>query len=112
MVMLSTGIMAQEKTKKEPLFSISGTAGVSYEHYGLSRKPTGWTGFMPRRPRDQVRFNFSPIMQFGKNFSIPFNFNFATKPTNFAGPYAGIGKQSFGQFITNPMNSFGMNPKY
>ena len=97
---------------KKPGFSISGNAGVSYEYYGLSRKPTGWTGFTPRKPWNQVRFNFTPTMQFSKNFSIPFNFNFAMKPTNYAGPYAGIKKQSFGQFITNPMNSFGLNPKY
>lgn len=93
-------------------FSISGTMGLSYEYYGLSRKPTGWTGFTPRKPWNQLRFVFSPNMQFGKNFSLPFNFNFAMKPTNYAGPYAGITKQSFGQFITNPMNSFGLNPKY
>src|SRR5689334_24792682 len=71
-------------------FSISGTMGVNYEYYGLSRKPTGWTGFMPRKPWNQVRFNFMPNMQFGKNFSLPFNFNLAVKPTNYAGPYSGI----------------------
>jgi hypothetical protein len=101
---------AQDSAKNK--INISGTMGVSYEYYGLHRKPGGWTGFMPRKPWNQVRFNFSPNMKFGKNFSLPFNFNFAVKPTNYAGPYAGIGKQSFGQFITNPMNSFGLNPKY
>lgn len=112
LLMLSTGIVnAQTETSKKS-FSISGTAGVSYEYYGLSRKPTGWTGFTPRKPWNQVRFNFTPNMQFGKNFSLPFNFNFAMKPTNYAGPYAGIKKQNFSQFITNPMNSFGLNPKY
>ncbi len=93
-------------------FSISGVMGVSYEYYGLDRKPVGWTGFTPRKPWNQFRFNFTPTMQFGKNFSLPFNFNFSTKPTNFAGPYAGITKQNFTQFVTNPMNSFGINPKY
>lgn len=93
-------------------FSISGMMGVSYEYYGLSRKPSGWTGFSPRKPWNQLRFNFTPEMKFGKNFTLPFNFNFATTPTNYAGPYAGIKKQSFSQFITNPMNSFGLNPKY
>lgn len=102
---------AQEDSAKKKL-DISGTMGVSYEYYGLHRKPNGWTGFMPRKPWNQVRFNFSPNMKFGKNFSLPFNFNFAVKPTNYAGPYSGITKQSFGQFITNPMNSFGLNPKY
>ena len=93
-------------------FSISGIMGMSYEHYGLSRNPTGWMGFIPRKPENQVRFNFAPDMKFGKNFSLPFNFNFSTNPTNYAGPYAGIGKQSFSQFVTNPMNSFGLNPKF
>lgn len=101
-------------TAKKPLFSISGVAGVTYEHYGLNREPDGWYGFTARKPWNQVRFNFSPTMQFGKNFSLPFNFNFAMKPVNYAGPYSGIqnGKQSFAQFVTNPMNSFGINPKY
>ncbi|HYC40451.1 MAG TPA: hypothetical protein VEB63_08170 [Chitinophagaceae bacterium] len=90
----------------------SGTMGVSYEHYGLITNPDGWSGFTPRKPWNQVRFNFSPRMQFGENFSLPFNINFATTPTSSLGPYSGIRKQSFGQFITNPMNSFGLNPKY
>lgn len=112
LTVLHLAALAQDSTKKQPPFKISGTIGVSYEHYGLSRKPTGWTGFTPRKPWNQVRFNFTPTMQFGKNFSLPVNFNFATTPTNFAGPYTGIGKQNLGQFITNPMNSFGLNPKY
>ena len=80
-ILFSSVLVAQDK--KQP-FSISGTAGISYEYYGLSRKPTGWTGFTPRKPWNQVRFNFSPTMQFSKNFSLPFNFNFAMKPTNYA----------------------------
>ncbi len=101
----------QDSTKKSS-FTISGTAGVSYEHYGLNRKPSGWNGFMPRKPWNQTRFNFSPTMQFGKNFTLPFNFNFALKPVNYAGPYTGIKNQTFSQFVTNPMNSFGLNPTY
>jgi hypothetical protein len=108
-IMISLNIIAQEK---KPPVTINGMIGVSYEHYGLSRKPTGWTGFTPRKPWNQVRFNFSPEIKFGKDFSLPFNFNFALKPTNYAGPYSGIKDQSFSQFIINPMNSFGMNPKY
>ena len=102
---------AQEAAVKEKL-NISGTMGITYEGYGLTRNPSGWTGYNARRPWNQVRFNFSPNFKFGKDFSLPFNFNFAAIPTNFAGPYAGIKKQNFGQFITNPMNSFGINPKY
>jgi hypothetical protein len=93
-------------------FSVSGTAGIGYEGYGLHRSPNGWTGYNARKPWNQVRFNFTPNFKFGKNFSLPFNFNFAAIPTNFAGPYAGIKNQNFGQFITNPMNNFGVNPKY
>ncbi len=108
-MLFSVALKGQDIKNK---FQISGTAGASYEYYGLSRKPTGWTGFTPRKPWNQVRFNFSPNMQFGKNFSLPFNFNFTMKPTNYAGPYSNITNQSFSQFITNPMNSFGLNPKY
>lgn len=112
LLLLSSFVVSSQTEPSKPSFSISGMAGVSYEHYGLSRKPAGWTGFTPRKPWNQARFNFTPNMKFGKNFSLPFNFNFAMKPTNFAGPFAGIKKQSFGQFITNPMNNFGLNPKY
>ena len=75
---------------KPPAFSISGVMGVSYEGYGLSRSPSGWMGYTPRKPWNQVRFNFTPTMKFGANWSIPFNLNFSTTPTNFAGPYSGI----------------------
>jgi hypothetical protein len=112
LLLLSSGIANAQTEPTKKGFSISGTMGVSYEYYGLSRKPTGWTGFTPRKPWNQLRFNFTPEMKFGKNFTLPFNFSFAMKPTNFAGPYSGITKQSFGQFITNPMNNFGLNPKY
>lgn len=111
--MFSSGLFAQDvKEKVKEKLNISGTMGVSYEGYSLSRNPSGWTGYSARKPWNQVRFNFTPNFKFGKNFSLPFNFNFAAFPTNFAGPYAGIKKPSFGQFITNPMNSFGINPKY
>ncbi len=100
------------KDKVKEKLQVSGTMGISYEGYGLNRNPAGWTGYNARRPWNQVRFNFTPTFKFSKNFSLPFNFNFAALPTNFAGPYAGIKKPNFGQFITNPMNSFGLNPKY
>lgn len=105
-------LLNKVKEKAKEKLNISGTMGITYEEYGLSRSPSGWTGYQPRRPWNQVRFNFTPTFKFGKNFSLPFNFNFAAIPTNFAGPYAGIKKPNFGQFITNPMNNFGINPKY
>jgi len=91
---------------------VSGMLGISYEGYGLDRNPNGWTGYLPRRPWNQVRFNFTPNFKFSKDFSMPVNFNFAAFPTNFAGPYSGIKNQNFGQYVTNPMNNFGINPKY
>ena len=97
--------------KKNPI-SITGTAGITYENYGLTRNPAVFTSYQPRRPWNQVRFNFMPTIKFSKNFSLPLNFNFAAMPTNFAGPYSGIKKQNLGQFITNPMNNFGLNPTY
>lgn len=97
--------------KKSPI-KVSGTLGITYEGYGLNLKPSGSNFYTPRRPWNQVRFNFAPTFQFSKNFSLPLNFNFAAIPTNFAGPYAGIKNQTFGQFLTNPANNFGLNPKY
>jgi hypothetical protein len=101
--------------KKSPI-TVSGNIGVGYEGYGLSRSPAGWAGYTPRQPWNQFRFNFAPSIKFNKNFSLPLNFNFITKPTNFAGPFAGLGsfggKQSLGQFISNPSNNFSANPKY
>lgn len=112
LLLLLMGAAAHGYAQKKPSFDISGTMGVTYEGYGLNRNPAGWTGFNARKPWNQVKFNFTPTMQFGKDFKLPFNFNFAALPTNFAGPYAGISKQNFGQWITNPLNSFGLNPTY
>jgi hypothetical protein len=106
--LLSNIVNAQET---KPSFSISGVAGISYEYYGLNTSPETWNGFQPRKPWNQWRFIFSPNISLGK-LTLPFNFNFATKPTNFAGPYSGLTKQSFSQFITNPLNNFSLNPKY
>lgn len=115
LTIMSMLIVFQVSAQTKSPVKISGTAGISYEGYGLTRRPSGWAGYTPRRPWNQVRFNFAPTFQFGKNFSLPVNFNFAAFPTNFAGPYAGLGAlghQSFKHFITNPMNNFGLNPKY
>jgi len=105
---MSMQLLAQ---KKIPI-SITGTAGIIYEGYGLNTSPASFTGFQQRRPWNQVRFNFVPTIKFNKNFSLPINFNFAAIPTNFAGPYSGIKKQTVGQFFTNPINNFGINPTY
>ena len=97
--------------KPKPKVSISGTAGVTYEGYGLDLTPGPPTPrfYMPRRPWNVARFNFSPVVKVGK-WNIPTNFNFGVPQTNFSLP-AVPGGQNFWQFITNPMNSFGLNPK-
>ncbi|HET9057523.1 MAG TPA: hypothetical protein VFN30_11825 [Chitinophagaceae bacterium] len=102
-----TALAQQEKVKK---FSIGGGLGISYEHYGLTVSPSGGTFFMPRKPWNLVRFDFSPTMTFGK-WSVPFNFNFSPMQTSFVTPPT-AGKQNFWQFLTNPLNSFGLNPNY
>lgn len=107
---ISIGYAQEEK----PPVIVSGTMGISYEYYGLTANPSGWPGYSPRKPWNQVRFNFKPTISFGE-FKLPFNFNFATKPTNFLGPYSNIsalGSQTFMQFITNPLNNFSINPTY
>ncbi|MEP6468013.1 MAG: hypothetical protein ABJB05_17005, partial [Parafilimonas sp.] len=104
-----------------PKFSLSGSMGVSYEGYGLNLNPNG-TYYTPRRPWNLVRFNFAPIFNFGK-WSVPVNFNFTPMQTNFVTPptsWSGLGgfgsiggkPQDFWQFLTNPLNNFGINPKY
>lgn len=105
-------VIAQDSARKNLPLKISGAMGITYEGYGLNVKPTGSNIYTPRRPWNQVRFNFTPVIKLGDDWSLPFNFNFAAIPTNFAGPYAGIIKQNLGQYITNPMNNFGVNPKY
>ena len=108
LMLLSTLASAQTTA---PKIKVSGTMGVNYEGYGLNRNPAGWTGFSQRKPWNQVRFNFQPTITTPK-WSLPFNFNFATTPTNAFGPFANIGKQNIGQYISNPMNNFAVNPTY
>lgn len=103
---------AQKNTKKKTPVKLIGTMGITYEGYGLDVKPTGSSFYNPRKPWNQVRFNFAPSIQFNEKFTLPLNFNFAAVATNFAGPYAGLKNQTVGQFITNPMNNFSINPKY
>jgi len=116
LVLYGTSPLAQSAaTNKKNPFRISGTMGVSYEYYGLTVNPNGSNIYTPRRPWNQLRFLFKPTMKFGKDFILPVNFNFAAIPTNFAGPYSGIGsagKQNFKQWLMNPANNFAINPTY
>ena len=111
-LIITNSLLSQETTKPKPKVTVSGTMGITYEGYGLNLKPSGSNFYTPRRPWDQMRYTFAPSLQFGKYFTLPLNFNFASVPTNFAGPYAGIKNQTIGQFLTNPSNNFGINPKY
>ena len=111
-ITLSVSATAQDTIKPKPPVTISGTMGIYYEGYGLNVNPAGSNIYTPRRPWNQVRFIFNPSLQFGQKFTLPLNFNFATIATNFAGPYAGLKNQTLGQFLTNPANNFGLNPKY
>lgn len=105
-------LLAQDTAKKKPLIKITGTMGITYEGYGLNVKPTGSNIYSARKPWNQVRFLFNPVLQIGDKFSIPISMNFASMATNFAGPYAGLKNQTIGQFLTNPANNFSLNPKY
>ncbi len=105
-------VKTNAQTKPKPKVTVSGTMGISYEGYGLDVKPTGSNFYTPRRPWNQVRFNFAPTIKFSEKFTLPLNFNFAAFPTNFAGPYTGIKNQTLGQWLTNPMNNFSINPKF
>lgn len=96
--------------------NVHGGLGITYEGYGLNLKPAGSSFYNARNPWNQARLNFTPNFQFGEWLSVPLNINISLTPTNFAGPWAGIGKgpnkETFWQWVTNPMNSIGINPKY
>jgi hypothetical protein len=97
--------------------SITGTAGVSYEGYWLSLNPLTPSFYTARRPSNLVRFIFQPTITYG-DFKLPFNFNFSPMLNNYGSPPSGFGnipgfpKQTFLQWISNPMNNFGVNPSY
>lgn len=110
-IFLLVAVYTHAQKKKAPI-SITGSAGIGYEGYGLDKNPSGFPAYSQRRPWNQVRFSFMPTIKFSKNFSLPINFNFAAFPTNFAGPFSGIKNQNIGQYLTNPMNNFGLNPTY
>ena len=100
-----------------PKFSITGTAGVSYEGYWVTTNPSSPSFFTKRKPSNLLRFTFQPVLSWGE-FKLPFNFNFSPMRNNFGSPPFGFGslpgfpKQSFKQWLTNPMNNIGVNPTY
>ena len=98
-------------------FSVTGNMGLSYDGYGLNLNPNG-NYYTARRPWNLVRFTFAPTFNFGK-LSLPFNFSFTPTQTNFVTPstlggFGSIGgrAQNVWQFLTNPLNNFGISPTY
>jgi hypothetical protein len=111
-LLLAHAAVAQDNSRKKKLpVKLTGVLGITYEGYGLNIKPGGSSFYNARRPWNQLRFIFTPVLQY-KKFSIPVNFNFAAMARSAAGPYAGLEHQTIGQFFTNPANNFGLNPSY
>ena len=96
---------------------ISGKIGISYEGYRLSTNPETPAFYAARRPNDLVRFLFQPTISY-VDFKLPINFSFSPMRNNLASPPFGMGnipgfpKQTFLQWVTNPVNNLGLNPRY
>ncbi len=117
---------AQEKEKKKKLFTLSGDMGIWYEGYGLDKTPGSPDPdfFKARRPWSMFRYSLNPIFNIGK-WEIPVNFNFTLSPglSGFSPGFGGFNpnlnnlnvpggpKLNFWQFLTNPVNNFGLRPK-
>ena len=99
---------AQDKKK---LIKFGGDMGIWYEGYGLDKNPSLVTpNFYPaRKPWNLLRYSFNPNLTVGK-WNIPFNFNFSAMQNNFTTSPTGK-KQSIWQYLTNPVNNFGISPK-
>jgi hypothetical protein len=109
-LMIWTTSVSQAQEKKDSL-SIKGDMGIWYEGYGLDKTPGNALPdfYRARKPWNLVRYTFNPILSFGK-WSIPINFNFSPMQNNFITAMTG-GPQSLWQFVTNPVNNFGIRPK-
>ena len=114
LLIISFAIVAQSDEKP---IKITGSLGTSYDYYGLSTNPNSPSFYNARRPWNLVRFNLNPIIEAG-DFKIPVNIN--VSPTTYG--FNGIGgywppniprpKQTFGQWLTNPINNIGIRPSY
>lgn len=95
--------------KKKNTFSIGGTMGIWYEGYWLNKTPGSSTPdfYQARRAGNLFRYSFNPILTYGK-WTIPINFNFSPMLNNFTTPGT---KQSVWQFLSNPINNFGISAK-
>jgi hypothetical protein len=120
---------AQEKEmekEKKKIFTLGGNMGIWYEGYGLDKTPGSPVPdfYKARRPWNLIRYSLNPTFNIGK-WVIPVNFNFSLSP-GLSGFSPGFGslnpnlnnlnvpggpKLNFWQFLTNPVNSFGLRPK-
>lgn len=110
-------VHAFSNEKDSTKITVTGLAGIVYEGYRLSAQPESPSFVNARKPGNLVRIIFQPTISMGE-FKLPFNFSFSPMQNNFASPPFGFGnlsgfpKQSFSQWITNPVNNIGLNPSY
>ncbi|MES2418777.1 MAG: hypothetical protein V4541_11360 [Bacteroidota bacterium] len=100
---------AQDKKKR---VTLGGDMGIWYEGYGLDKTPGSPVTpdfYKARRPWNLLRYSFNPSLTVGK-WNIPLNFNFSAMQNNFTTSPTGQ-KQSIWQYLTNPINNFGISPK-
>jgi hypothetical protein len=103
--------------KDSTKIKVTGLVGIVYEGYRLSAQPESPSFVNARKPENLVRILFQPTISIGE-FKLPFNFSFSPMQNNFVSPPFGFGnlpgfpKQSFSQWITNPVNNIGLNPSY
>jgi hypothetical protein len=88
-------------------FSISGSIGIYADFYNFSSNDST---LRPRRPSRLIRIVGTPTLSFGKYFSLPLNLMTSFDQTNVTTPY--VPNQNFGQFVKNPLQNFGIAPKY
>ena len=105
--------------EKKDSLTVKGDMGIYYEGYGLNKTPGTSTPdfYKARKPWNLLRYSFNPVFSYGK-WEIPVNFNFNLNlgQNNFNPGFSGFGmppgmKQNFWQFLTNPVNNFGIRPK-
>jgi len=101
LLLIANHAFCQDKVK------IVGDIGLYGDFYKMNS--TGDSNFQPRRPGTLMRLLFNPTISY-KDFSIPFSIMLSPQQTNVVTP---IGDpNNFLQFIQNPLNNFGIAPKY
>jgi hypothetical protein len=110
-------LIKKAKSLDSAKLEVFGSIGVSYDGYGLNANPGGYSFYNARRPWNNVLFNFQTTFSYG-DFKLPIAASFSPMSNNFAysplgfGSLPGFPKQTFKQWITNPINNIGINPSY